>query len=72
VPVIAVTLGTIPLAFWIGSSLMRNSIDIKPRKQMMDELEITSARNLRNSVLFIVAGWSLRNTYRLEIFRSTT
>jgi hypothetical protein len=72
VPAIAVTLGTIPLAFSIGSSLMRNRIDINPRKQMMDDLETTSARNLRNSVLFPAAGWSLRNTERSAIFRSTT
>jgi hypothetical protein len=52
VPAIAIILGTIPLAFSIGSSLMRNRTDIKPRKKMMDDLDTTSVRNLRNSVLF--------------------
>jgi hypothetical protein len=52
VPAIAIILGAIPLAFSIGSSLMRNRTDIKPRKQMMDDLDTTSVRNLRNSVLF--------------------
>ncbi len=49
VPAIAITLGKIPLAFLMGSSLMRNKIDTRPKKRMVDERDTASARNFHDT-----------------------
>ena len=53
VPAIAITLGKIRLAFSTGSSLTRNKTVKRPRKQMVEDLDTTSPRNLQDAGSFL-------------------
>ena len=53
VPAIAITLGKIRLAFSTGSSLTMNKTVNRPRKQMVEDLDTTSPRNLQDAVSFL-------------------
>jgi hypothetical protein len=48
VPAIAKTLGNIPLAFLIGSSLMMNKIVRRPKNRMVEDRDTTSAKNFHD------------------------
>ena len=49
VPVMAITRGRIPSAFLMGSILIRNKIDINPRKQVVESFAIMTAASLHGS-----------------------
>jgi len=48
VPAIAKTRGSIPFAFLIGSSLMMNRIERKPKNSMVEDRETISARSFHD------------------------
>ena len=51
VPATARTLGNIPLAFLIGSSLMMNKIVSSPKNRMVEERDTTSAKNFHDDAV---------------------
>ena len=72
VPAIAITRGKIRLAFSTGSSLTRNKTVKSDRKQTVEDLDTTSARNLQDAGSFPPALWLLNRAYSSPIFAVTT
>ena len=60
----------IPLAFRIGSILIRNRTDIKARKHVVESFASTVAASLKPCGVVAVA-LSLSREYRLRIFATT-